>query len=38
LHNFIYLIEDAYVSLCKSLVSCHLEYTNWVWNRHRQPD
>jgi len=26
--NFIYLIEDAFVSLYKSLVRCHLEYAN----------
>ena len=34
--NFIYLTEDAFVSLYKSLVRCHLEYANSVWNPHRQ--
>ena len=34
--NFIYLTEDAFVSLHKSLVRCYLEYANSVWNPHRQ--
>jgi len=34
--NFIYLTEKAFVTLYKSLVSCHLECANSVWNPHRQ--
>jgi len=34
--NFIYLTEDAFVLLYKSLVRCHLEYANLVWNPQRQ--
>ena len=33
--NFIYLDEDAFVMLYKSLVKSHLEYANSVWNPHR---
>ena len=33
--NFIYLEEDAFVILYKSLVRSHLEYANSVWNPHR---
>jgi len=33
--NFIYLDEDAFVMLYKSLVRSHLEYTNSVCNPHR---
>jgi len=33
--NFIYLDEDTFVMLYKSLVRSHLEYTNSVWNPHR---
>ena len=33
--NFIYLDEDAFVMLYKSLVRFHLEYANSVWNPHR---
>jgi len=33
--NFIYLDEDAFVILYKSLVRSHLEYVNSVWNPHR---
>jgi len=28
--NFIYLTEEAFVTLYKSLVRCHLEYANSV--------
>jgi len=34
--NFIHLTEDAFVALYKSLVRCHLEYANSVWNPYRQ--
>jgi len=34
--NFIYLTEEAFVTLYKSLVRSHLEYANSVWNPHRQ--
>jgi len=34
--NFIYLIEEAFVTLYKSLVRSHLEYANSVRNPHRQ--
>jgi len=33
--NFIYLDEDAFVMLYKSLLRSHLEYANSVWNPHR---
>ena len=33
--NSIYLDEDAFVMLFKSLVRSHLEYANSVWNPHR---
>jgi len=33
--NFIYLDEDAFVMLYKSLVRSHLEYVNSLWNPHR---
>ena len=33
--NFIYLDEDTFVMLYKSLVKSHLEYANSVWNPHR---
>jgi len=34
--NFIYLTDEAFVTLYKSLAGCHLEYANSVWNPHRQ--
>jgi len=34
--NYIYLTEEAFVILYKSLVRSHLEYANSVWNAHRQ--
>jgi len=34
--NFVYLTEETFVKLYKSLVRCHLEYANSVWNPHRQ--
>jgi len=34
--NFIYLTEEAFVTLYKSLVRCHLEYANSVRNPYRQ--
>jgi len=34
--NFIHLTEDAFVTFYKSLVRCHLEYANSVWNPYRQ--
>jgi len=34
--NFIYLTEEAFVILYKSLVRSHFEYANSVWNLHRQ--
>jgi len=34
--NFIYLTEDAFVTLYISLFRSHLEYANSVWNPHRQ--
>ena len=33
--NFVYLQEDAFVMLYKSLVRSHLEYANSVWNPYR---
>ena len=33
--NFIYLSEEAFVSLYKILVISHLEYANSVWNPYR---
>ena len=34
--NFIFLTEEAFVILYKSIVRCHLEYANSVWNPYRQ--
>jgi len=34
--NFIYLTQEAFVTLYKSFVGCHLEYANSVWNLHIQ--
>jgi len=35
--NFIDLkYEDTFVTLSKSLASCHLQYANSVWNPHRK--
>jgi len=36
MRNFIYLTEEPFVTLYKSLVRYHLEYANLVWNSHRQ--
>jgi len=36
LKNFIYLTEETFVILYKSLVRSHLEYANSVWYPHRQ--
>ena len=33
--NFIYLDEDGFVMVYKSLIRSHLEYANSVWNPHR---
>jgi len=33
--NFIYLDEDAFVMLYKSLVRSYLEYADLVWSPHR---
>jgi len=33
--NFIYLSEEAFVSLYKTLVRSHLEYANSVWTSYR---
>jgi len=33
--NLIYLSEEAFVSLHKTLVRSHLEYANSVWNPYR---
>ena len=34
--NFIYLTQEVFVTLYKSLVRSHLEYANSIWNPHRQ--
>jgi len=34
--KFIYLTEETFVTLYKSLVRCHLKYANSIWNPHRQ--
>jgi len=34
--NFIYLTEETFVTLYKSLIRCHLKYANSQWNPHRQ--
>jgi len=34
--NFMYLTEEAFVTLYKSVARSHLEYANSVWNPHRQ--
>jgi len=33
--NFMYLTEEPFVTLYKSLIRSHLEYANSVWNPHR---
>jgi len=35
-HNFMYLTEEVFVTLYKSLVRCHSEYANLVWNPYWQ--
>jgi len=34
--NFIYLTQDIFLTLHKSLVKCYLEYANSLQNPHRQ--